>query len=116
LPCGKRSEMCGDHRRIDLIEARRTPYRGVVLVDDGGADALVEIVAGEHSVENAELHAHALVDLERRASFDLVESHTEAGRRFDLQRSKRFGCKRVARGIRLQARDHGVERAEREML
>ena len=55
----KRREMPLDLGRAHLGERRRPPARPVVLVDDHGAHALVEIVAFDDARHYAEFGAHA---------------------------------------------------------
>src|SRR5512138_3488910 len=66
----ERAEVVLDHRRRHLGERRRRPLRLVVLVDQQGSDALIEVLAGHEGLAQAVLLDHGLVEVERRALLD----------------------------------------------
>ena len=72
-------------------------------------------MALEHAVEDAELHAHAFLDVERQAGADRLEGDVQAGRRLLQHGGKRLGGEFVGCGRPFEARHDIVERTVGEM-
>ena len=64
---------------VGLGERRRVPLRRVVLVEDHGTDALVEIGPGHAESGEAVFEAHAILEIEAGALADLPERDAGAG-------------------------------------
>src|SRR5581483_3307971 len=86
LVAGPRREMALDLGLADAGERRRPPARLVVLVDDHGTHALVEIVAFDDARHYAEFGAHARRKIPGFAAPHLRQRDLEAERRFGADR------------------------------
>src|SRR4029453_17840710 len=81
LAC-ERSKVPFDLGRAHCYERGRLPVRRLVFVDDHRPDPLVEIMSTHHTRDYAELGAHALEEIERRAASHLRQRDLETCRRF----------------------------------
>src|SRR5450756_1007673 len=81
----ERGEMALDLRLAHRCECPRIPLRLVVLVDDDGAHAFIEVVAMDDARHYAEFGAHARLEIVSSAAPHLRQRQFEAERRFRAQ-------------------------------
>src|ERR1041385_971567 len=102
--------MALDLSRAHLIERRRPPTRLVVLVDDHGAHAFIEIVALDETRHYAEFGAHARGEIPTFAAPHLRQRELEAERRFGTHGSG--GFLRPAAAVAIERGENGLNRSE----
>src|SRR5579883_1384430 len=96
-----------DLRLAHVLEARWTPARRVILVDDHRAHAFEEIVAVHAVLAEPVLHDHHLLEIEPRPLAELTEAELERGRRLPGHDLERLG--RPGRALRLERGENRLD-------